>query len=68
MEILFAIGPEGFSILPSACYNYTERYRQGSAQAVRHHSGRDVNAALSLKKTGSGCESALVDMQYQLHH
>ena len=49
-EILLAMAPEGFSISLSACYNYTESYRQGSAQAVRHHTGRDVNAGISLKK------------------
>ena len=56
-EILLAMAPEGFSISLSSCYNYTETYRQ----AERHHSGKDVNPGISLKKatthwsTGSSC-------------
>ena len=32
-EVLLSIAQEGFSISLSACYNYTENYRQGSVQA-----------------------------------
>lgn len=34
-EILLSMAPEGLKISLSACYNY---FRQGSAQARRHHS------------------------------
>lgn len=40
-EILPSMAPEGFNISLSACYNYTENYRQGSAQAKRHHSSNE---------------------------
>lgn len=33
-EILLSMAPEGFKISLSACYNYTENYRQGSGQAT----------------------------------
>ena len=39
-EVLLSMAPQGFSISLSACYNYTENYRQGSAQAKRHHAGK----------------------------
>ena len=63
-ESLLAMTPEGFSISLSACYNYTESYRQGSAQAVRHHSGRHVNAALSLKKKRTGVQEVVVNLHW----
>ena len=49
-EILLSLSPQAFQISLSSCYNYTENYRKGSAQAKRHHEGRGVNAPLSLKK------------------
>ena len=48
-EILLSLAPAGFSISLSACYNYTENYREGSLQAKRHHAGKGVNAQISLK-------------------
>ena len=64
-EILLAMAPEGFSISLSACYNYTESYRQGSAQAVRHHTGRDVNAGISLKKPPrTGVQEVVINLHW----
>ena len=64
-EILLAMAPEGFSISLSSCYNYTETYRQGSAQAERHHSGRDVNAGISLKKQPrTGVQEVVVNLHW----
>ena len=49
-EVLFSIAPQGFKICLSSCYNYTNYYRRGSLQAVRHHADRGVNANLPLKR------------------
>ena len=46
-EIILSMAPPGFSLSLSSCYNY---YREGSAQAKRHHHGKGVNAKISLKK------------------
>lgn len=35
-EILLSLSPQAFQISLSSCYNYTENYRKGSAQAKRH--------------------------------
>ena len=48
-HLILSLAPPGFSISLSACYNYTQNYRQASAQAERYHCGRGVNADLSLK-------------------
>lgn len=64
-EILLSMAPEGFNISLSACYNYTENYRQGSAQAKRHHSGREVNALISLKKPPrTGVQEVVVNLHW----
>ncbi len=64
-EILLSMAPRGFSISLSSCYNYTENYRQGSAQARRHHSGQGVNAALSLKKPPrTGVQELVVNLHW----
>ncbi len=48
-ELLLSLAPQGFTMSLSTCYNYTDSYRQGSAQAKRHHANRAVNASLSLR-------------------
>ena len=48
-ETILALAP-GFKISLSTCFNYTQNYREGMYQARRHHSGRGVNACLSLHK------------------
>ncbi len=64
-ETLLALAPTGFSISLSACYNYTENYRSGTAQAKRHHSGRGINADISLKKPPrTGVEEFVVNLHW----
>ena len=47
-EALLSLSPNGFSISLSSCYNYTQNYKAGTAQAKRHHDGQDINACISL--------------------
>ncbi|CAB3980263.1 Hypothetical predicted protein [Paramuricea clavata] len=49
-EILLSVAPPKFSIALSTCYNYTESYKQGTYSAKRHHSGKNINARVSLKQ------------------
>ena len=64
-ETLLAMAPRGFTISLSSCYNYTDNYRQGSAQAKRHHSGQGVNAAISLKKPPrTGVQELVVNLHW----
>lgn len=49
-ETVLALAPEGFNISLSSCFNYTQNYREGTYQAKRHHSGKGINACLSLHK------------------
>ena len=56
-EILLSLAPKDFTISLSAYYNYTEKFRVGSAQAKRHYAGKSVNVQLPLRKrprTGVG--------------
>ena len=41
-EALLSLSPNGFSISLSSCYNYTQNYKAGTAQAKRHHDGQDI--------------------------
>ena len=64
-EILLAMAPKGFTISLSSCYNYTENYRHGSAQAKRHHSGKGVNASISLRKPPrTGVQELVVNLHW----
>ena len=47
-KLLLLLAPDSFSISLSSCYNYTMDYRVGTAQAVRHHHGKGVNADVAL--------------------
>ena len=47
-KLLLSLAPDSFSISLSSCYNYTMDYRVGTAQAVRHHHGKGVNADVAL--------------------
>ena len=47
-ETLFALSPQGFNISLSCCFNYTQTFKAGTAQAKRHHEGKNVNACISL--------------------
>ncbi len=64
-ELLLSLAPQGFKISLSTCYNYTENYRQGSAQAKRHHADRGVNASLSLRRPPrTGVEQLVVNLHW----
>jgi hypothetical protein len=48
-EMILSVLPDSISnISLSCCYTYTENYKSNTAQAMRHHAGRDVNANISL--------------------
>ena len=64
-DIVLSMAPTGFSISLSSCYNYTENYREGSAQAKRHHCGKGVNAAICLKRPPrTGVEELVVNLHW----
>ena len=39
-EILLTLAPKDFNIALSSCFNYTQNYKAGTAQAKRHHDGK----------------------------
>ena len=47
-EVLLAAAPDNFYISLSSCFNYTQNYKAGTAQAKRHHDSMNVNACISL--------------------
>ena len=64
-ELLLSLSPEGFTISLSTCYNYTENYRKGSYQALRHHAGRGVNSNVSLKMPSrTGVDHLVVNLHW----
>ena len=65
-EILLSLSPQSFQISLSSCYNHTENYRKGSAQAKQHHEGRGVNAPPSLKRPPRtlGVEQLVVNLHW----
>ena len=64
-ETILALAPEGFNISLSSCFNYTQNYREGTYQARRHHSGRRINACLSLHKPPrTGVEQFVVNLHW----
>ena len=64
-ETILALAPEGFKISLSTCFNYTQNYREGTYQARRHHSGRGVNACLSLHKPPRiGVEQFVINLHW----
>ena len=64
-EILLSVAPNGFSISLSTCYNYTENYRERSAQSKRHHAGRGVNAPISLgKPPRTGVQQLVINLHW----
>lgn len=64
-ETILALAPEGFNISLSSCFNYTQNYREGTYQAKRHHSGRGINACLSLHKPPQiGVEQLVVNLHW----
>ena len=64
-ETILALAPEGFKISLSTCFNYTQNYREGTYQARRHHSGRGINACLSLHKPPRiGVEQFVINLHW----
>ena len=64
-EMVLALAPEGLNISLSSCFNYTQNYREGTYQARRHHSGRGINACLSLHKPlRTGVEQFVVNLHW----
>ncbi len=64
-ETILALAPEGFKISLSTCFNYTQNYREGTYQARRHHSGRGINACLSLHKPPrTGVEEFVINLHW----
>ena len=64
-KVLLSLAPDEFKISLSSCYNYTENYRSGSAQAKRHHQGKEVNAPISLRKPPRiGVEQLVVNLHW----
>ena len=64
-EIILSLAPDDFTISLSACYNYTENFRAGSAEARRHHAGKGVNAQLSLRKPHrTGVEQVIINLHW----
>lgn len=64
----------GIPISLSAAYTYTENYRNLSYQAKRHHSGKNLNPGISLRKATRDLNKhpsvnehySLADLQYSL--
>ena len=48
-KTLLQVAPPQFSISLSSCFNYTDSYKENTLSAKRHHSGKNVNAKISLK-------------------
>lgn len=64
-ETILALAPEGFKISLFTCFNYTKNYREGTYQARRHHSGRGINACLSLHKPPRiGVEQFVINLHW----
>ena len=67
-ETILALAPEGFDISLSSCFNYTQNYREGTYQAKRHHSGKGVNACISLHKPPrTGVEQFVINLHWSTH-
>ncbi|XP_066929109.1 uncharacterized protein [Clytia hemisphaerica] len=47
-EVLLSLAPENFKICLSTCFNYTQNFKAGTAQAKRHHEGKNINSCISL--------------------
>lgn len=64
-EILLTLSPPEFSISLSTCFNYTQNFKAGTAQAKRHHEGKNINACLSLHPPPRiGVENLVVNLHW----
>ncbi len=68
-ETVLALAPKGFNISLSSCFSYTQNYREGTHQAKRHHSGKGVNACISLHKPPRvGVEKFVINLRWSTHN
>ncbi len=64
-ETILALAPRGFDICLSSCYNYTQNFKVGTCQAKRHHSGKGINACISLHKPPrTGVEQFVINLHW----
>jgi hypothetical protein len=69
METVLAVVPNEFNISLSLCFNYTQNYKEGTYQAMCHHSGRGINAGISLHKPPHiGVEKFVVKLRRSTHN
>ena len=68
-ETILALVPKEFNISLSSCFNYTQNFKEGTYQAKRHHTGRGINACLSLHKPPRiGVEKFVVNLRWATHN
>ncbi|CAB4026118.1 Hypothetical predicted protein [Paramuricea clavata] len=68
-ETILALAPKEFNISLSSCFNYTQNYKEGTYQAKRHHSGKGINACLSLHKPPRiGAEKFVINLRWSTHN
>ena len=68
-ETVLALAPNEFDISLSSCFNYTQNYKEGTYQATRHHSGRGINACISLHKPSRiSVEKFVVNLRWSSHN
>jgi hypothetical protein len=68
-ETILALAPKEFNICLSSCFNYTQNFKEGTYQAKRHHTGRGINACLSLHKPPRiGVENFVVNLRWSTHN
>ena len=68
-ETILALAPKDFNISLSSCFNYTQKFKEGTYQAKRHHTGRGINACLSLHKPPRiGVEKFVVNLRWSTHN
>ena len=68
-ETILALAPKQFNISLSSCFNYTQNFKEGTYQAKRHHSGKGVNACISLHKPPRiSVEKFVVNLRWSTHN
>ncbi|CAB4038755.1 Hypothetical predicted protein, partial [Paramuricea clavata] len=69
METVFALAPNEFIISLSLRFNYIQNYKEGTYRAICHHSGRGINACISLHKPPHiGVEKFVVKLRCSTHN
>ena len=68
-ETILALAAKDFNISLSSCFNYTQNFKEGTYQAKRHHTGRGINACLSLHKPPRiGVKKFVVNLRWSTHN